>query len=176
MEWGRLGLGCYLLSMRSVRTIAFPQESRLAERAARAFYVDAYEADLADSSLTPLQIARAAFRSTPEWVEALVALRDRIVAPLGLKRVGRLGERVEAGEAPGDRLIIFRIESCDAAELVLGVDDSHLDVRLSFLKRPGTYVIATVVETHNRLGRIYMAPVGRVHKAIVRLMMRGLDV
>ncbi len=162
--------------MKSVRTIAFPRESRLAERAGRAFYEDAFEADLADGALTPLQIARAAFRSTPEWVEMLVGLRDRMVAPLGLKQVGRLGVRVGEGDAPGDALSIFRIEFSDATELVLGIDDSHLDVRLSFLKRPGAYVIATVVETHNRLGRLYMLPVGRVHKAIVRLMMRGLAV
>jgi hypothetical protein len=166
--------------MRSVRTIAFPPESRLVPRLAEASYHDAYEADLSDAALTALQIARAAFRSTPEWVEALVALRDRMVAPLGLKTVGRLGERLEAGEAPGEPFSIFHIESVDDDELVLAIDDAHLDVRLSFLKRRAgqgaTYVIATVVETHNRLGRLYMLPVGRAHKAIVRLMMRGLKV
>ena len=166
--------------MRSVRTIAFPPESRLAARLREASYVDAYEADLADPSLTPLQIARAAFRGTPEWVEALLALRDRMVGPLGLKQVGRLGARVEAAGAPGEALSIFRIESVDEAELVLGVDDSHLDVRISFLKRvgngPATYVIGSWVKTHNTLGRLYMLPVGRAHKAIVRLMMRGLAV
>lgn len=164
--------------MRSVRTIAFPPESRLFARLGEATYHDAYEADLDDPGLNATEIARRAFRSTPEWVEALLALRNRIVAPLGVMAVGRLGDEIDGAAEPGERFSIFQVEVADRDELVLGIDDSHLDVRISFLKRKaaGTYVIASWVKTHNALGRVYMLPVGRVHKAIVRLMMRGLEI
>ena len=108
-----------------------------------------------------------------------MSVRNRVVRFLGLKDVGSMrgaGHRPASDYRPGDRLGIFTIICADADELVLGIDDSHLDVRVS-ITRPGgapaaTYVIATVVRVHNRLGRLYMIPVGRAHPFVVRAMMR----
>ena len=76
----------------------------------------------------------------------------------------------------GDRLGIFSIFSTAPDELVLGIDDRHLDVRVSVLKQGGggrpSYVISTVVKVHNWLGRAYMLPVGRIHPLVVKAMMR----
>ena len=71
------------------------------------------------------------------------------------------------------------VVSIEDAELVLGIDeDTHLDVRLSFLKRrngPRTsYVVSSWVKTHNWMGRLYMLPVAPVHRLLVKLMMRGV--
>jgi len=169
--------------MRQVRKIAFPAESRLYPTLDQAFYTDAFETDLIDASLTPAEIAVRAFAATPAWVDGLVLLRDRIVSPLGVKAVGRL--KASAGDvsrslAVGDALSIFRVFSVDGTELVLGIDDSHLDVRISFLKRASglraSYVVGAWVKTHNALGRIYMLPVAPVHRVLVRLMMRGVPI
>jgi hypothetical protein len=167
--------------MARVRKIRFPAESQLHPSLDQAFYSDAFEADLIDMSLTPAEIATRAFASTPMWVEGLVQLRDRLVALFGLKMVGRLrpaGTHLSSGPAVGDAFSIFRVISVDSTELVLGIDDTHLDVRMSFLKRLGdgqaSYVISSWVKTHNMLGRIYMLPVAPVHRLLVRLMMRGV--
>ena len=164
-----------------MRKIAFPAESRLYPTLDQAFYADAFETDLIDASLTPAEIAVRAFAATPAWVDGLVLLRDRIVSPLGVKAVGRLRASavdVSRSLAVGDALSIFRVFSVDGTELVLGIDDSHLDVRISFLKRASglraSYVVGSWVKTNNALGRIYMLPVAPVHRVLVRLMMRGV--
>ncbi len=120
-------------------------------------------------------------RATPDWVEALLAIRNRTVAPLGIRDGGQLGdldERPASAYAIGDRFGVFRILSIGEDELVVGADDSHLDVRISFLKRVrgdrSTYVLASWVRTHNALGRLYMIPVGRIHPLVVKAGMRAL--
>jgi hypothetical protein len=64
----------------------------------------------------------------------------------------------------------------DETELVVGVEDSHLDVRVSVLKRPAarraSYVIGSVVIILNLLGRLYMLPVAPMHRLIVRATMQ----
>jgi hypothetical protein len=61
-------------------------------------------------------------------------------------------------------------------ELLLGIDDRHLDVRVSVMKsyRNGLpyYVVSTAVHVHNLLGHLYMVPVGRIHPFVVKSMMR----
>ena len=168
--------------MPKVRKVAFPVESRLHRDLDQAFYSDAFETDLIDTSLSPVQIAARALASTPGFVDGLVGLRDRIVAVFGLKAVGRLklagGTRPISEPAVGDAFSIFRVVFVDSSELILGIDDTHLDVRISYLKRltssRPSYVVSSWVKTHNRLGRIYMMPVAPVHRLLVSLMMRGV--
>ena len=167
---------------KKVRRVAFPAESQLHRRLDQAFYSDAFETELRASGLTPVEIATHVLAATPGWVDGLVAIRDRIVRPLGLKAAGRLSlpdaSRAPRAPAVGDAFSIFRIASVDGQELVVGIDDTHLDVRLSFLKRTAgpraSYVVSSWVKTHNLLGRAYMAPVAPVHRLLVGLMMRGV--
>ncbi|WP_315766328.1 MULTISPECIES: DUF2867 domain-containing protein [unclassified Bradyrhizobium] len=168
--------------MPKARKVAFPVESQLHRNLDQAFYSDAFETDLVDASLTPVAIATRALASTPGWVEGLVELRDRIVSLFRLKQVGRLklagGARSLSEPAVGDAFSIFRVVFVDSSELVLGIDDTHLDVRMSFLKRltdsRASYVVSSWVKTHNVLGRVYMLPVAPVHRLLVSLMMRGV--
>jgi hypothetical protein len=168
--------------MPKARKVAFPVESQLHRHLDQAFYSDAFEAGLIDASLTPVEIATRALMSTPGWVDGLVNLRDRIVSLFGLKAVGRLslegGGRSSSEPAVGDAFSIFRVVFVDSRELVLGIDDTHLDVRMSFLKRltdsRASYVVSSWVKTHNALGRVYMLPVAPVHRILVGLMMRGV--
>ncbi|HWA60188.1 MAG TPA: DUF2867 domain-containing protein [Caulobacteraceae bacterium] len=170
--------------MQPVRAVAVPAESALAPLVAGAWYVDAFETALADPALTPIAIGRAVFAHAPEWVETLLAWRNRAVRLVGLKDVGRLTDpsaKPPEAYAVGDALSLFTIRSMDGAELVLGLDDRHLDVRLSILKRRDdagrwTWVLSSVVTTHNALGRAYMLPVAPMHRLIVRTMMRRLGI
>jgi hypothetical protein len=168
--------------MPTARKVVFPAESQLHQNLDQAFYSDAFETDLVDASLTPVEIATRAFASTPGWVDGLVSLRDRAVSLFGVKAVGRLrlvdSDRSLREPAVGDAFSIFHVVFVDDTELVLGIDDTHLDVRMSFLKRftdsRATYLVSSWVKTHNMLGRVYMLPVAPVHRLLVSLMMRGV--
>jgi hypothetical protein len=82
----------------------------------------------------------------------------------------------DAYEAPLNDPVLGKTES----ELLLGIDDRHLDVRVSVMKSEqnglSRYVVSTVVHIHNRLGHIYMGPVGRIHPLVIRAMMRRAGV
>jgi hypothetical protein len=101
------------------------------------------------------------------------------VSQIGLKDVGNMDAATDKspdGYRIGDRLGIFSVFGKTENELLLGIDDKHLDVRVSVIKtrRDGVqnYVVSTVVHVHNWLGHLYMAAVGCIHPAIVRAMMR----
>ena len=169
--------------MARVAKIVFPPESRLSPRLAGADYHDAFEADLKDASLTASQIAYRALSATPPWVEAALKLRNLLIRPFGVKAVRRLGWVGAPAPrllAPGDSFSIFAVEWVADDELVLGIDDRHLDVRISFLRRRlggrNTYAVCSLVETHNLVGRLYMLPVDPAHAFIVRSMMRAADI
>lgn len=160
-----------------------PHDSVLQTSLADADFYDAYEAPLNDRALSPTEIFLRASLATPPWVNAAMTLRNRIVAPLGLKDVGTM--KVSAGKSAnsyrvGDQLGIFTIFGKTECELLLGIDDHHLDVRVSLMKSEqnsrSRYVVSTVVHAHNRLGRMYMTPVGRIHPLVVRAMMRRAGV
>ncbi len=156
-----------------------PSDSALHPTLAAADFHDAYAAPLSDASLTPVEIFLRAIKATPAWVSRLMAIRNSLVRRLGLKDLGamdRAAKRPADAYQVGDRLGIFTIFGMSDNELVLGIDDSHLDVRVSVSKapsdRPTRYVISTVVKTHNWLGHGYMAPIGRIHPFVVRALMR----
>jgi hypothetical protein len=168
--------------MGRVRKIAFPPESRLHADLPAAYFHDAWEATLHDPGLSPTAIAERALGSTPRWAEAMLRLRNALVKPFGVQPatgLAALRARPARGWSPGDRFSIFRIASLDDTELVVGIDDVHLDVRISFLVRragaASSYVISSWVKTHNRLGRIYMWPVAPFHALIVYRMMRAAE-
>jgi len=165
--------------MGQVAATEFPAESALRDWLGTADFHDSYESRLSDRDLSPTEIFIRASRATPGWAETLMTIRNRAVSLLGLKDVGNLRKRVDRpadSYAVGDRLGIFTVFAKTKTELVLGIDDLHLDVRVSVLKlsRNGQpfYTLSTVVKTHNCLGRLYMLPVGRIHPVIVKSLMR----
>lgn len=169
--------------MTPVIAATIPAGSALRAWLANADFHDAWEAPLRDPSLSPTEIFLATIGATPAWVGGAMALRNRVVRLFGLKDVGSMrGARARPAESyrPGDRLGIFDVVSQSGEELVLGIDDRHLDVRVSVTKPGGAqaerYVVSTVVHIHNLLGRAYMVPVAPVHAIIVRAMMRRADV
>lgn len=165
--------------MSKVVASAWPQESALRPMLEQASFKDSYSAPLVDEKLTPAEIFQRAERATPPWVGRAMVVRNAVVRRLGLTDVGAMGAHTDAQAASykvGDRFGIFWVFAILENELVLGIDDSHLDVRVSVLKRPSRYFVSTVVTVHNWLGHLYMMPVGRVHPFVVRAMMRRADV
>lgn len=138
------------------------------------------EADWGDAFATcvnkPFDNARAAgeaaFATFPLWVYWLMALRNVIVAPFGLKT----GRNRDTGE---DRVGFFPLIAEHPDQVVMGMDDRHLDFRcivdLGAAETGQEVVITTVLKRHNLLGRIYLSVITPFHKAILRMTMKRLS-
>lgn len=129
-------------------------------------WADCFEVTVSGSGLAAEIAARLAFEQMPKWVGGLMALRNLMVRPFGLQ-----GDP-DAAAAGAPRVGMFPIVSNDPDEIVLGFDDRHLDFRIvvqtEALNHQQTSVrMMTLVERHNRLGRMYLAVIMPFHKLIV---------
>lgn len=133
-----------------------------------ATFVDAYRLSTR-GAVTAAAAARAMMEDPPRWISGLLALRNLVVKPLGLK----------TGPAAGDRqewIGIFPVESAALDRIVLGFDDRHLDFRVvlevATVTEGSQITVTTLVREHNRLGRIYLAAILPFHRAIVPALMQ----
>ena len=100
----------------------------------------------------------------PWWASALLKLRNRLMAPFGLKTEGQ-----------GIKVGSFPILSETKDELILGTNDKHLNFRISVLSTNGRCHVGTWVHCHNLGGRIYLAIVMPFHILIVRNLVRKIE-
>ena len=149
------------------RAQAVAPEPALRQNLQGAQFIDAFGIVIPGAGLDARAAAERALGRSPAWATALLVLRDRLVSPFGLKRSGALSKL--------DRIGIFPIVSETPDRMILGFDDHHLDFRVIVdvaSTEGGPRVTATtVVHTHNRLGRIYLAVVLPFHRQIVRAML-----
>lgn len=140
----------------------------------RVTFVDCYEATPVHKQ-DLVEIYWAIFAHSPDWVTWLMNTRNRIVGVFGLK-TARPDEDKSAHPLPtrdkievGKRLGMFTLLQLNENQLVTGENDNHLDFRISLTwAGPQTIRLTTVVNTHNTLGKIYMAIIKPFHKLIVR--------
>lgn len=137
---------------------------------AGAQFADAFGLDIDGRALDARQAAERMMGRSPRWIEALLTLRNLLVAPLGLKTSG------VNPAAPGDMVGIFPVISETPERLVAGFDDSHLDFRVVVdVARSGAgqqVTATTLVKTHNWLGRTYLAIILPFHRIVVRALLR----
>lgn len=136
---------------------------------AGAQFMDAYRLELDGENLDARQAAMRMMDRAPRWVDALLVMRNIIVAPFGLKTSGK-SER-----APRDIIGIFPVVSETTERLVAGFDDKHLDFRVVVdVATTGTrqsVTATTLVLTHNWLGRMYLRIILPFHRLVVRAML-----
>lgn len=149
-------------------------------------YTDSFQGTLSRTniSLCTIEIAKAFFSSAPDWVEKLLAFRNRLVSIFGLKIPRQINNKQSLIAnfrcEPGEQLGLFRVYRRTNNEVILGEDDRHLDFRVSlFLDRSqndiaSRLVISTTVKYHNWFGRLYFLPVKPFHKLIVRAMLKRM--
>ncbi|MHB8296754.1 MAG: DUF2867 domain-containing protein [Acidimicrobiales bacterium] len=149
-----------------VHRAAFPHDTLIGSWASRSDYRDAYSVALPPKATGDAAAwAKAMFSSPPPVIAALVGLRDRIVAPFGLRPAG-------TGDHDG---LPFALLAETEEEVMLGMDDRHLDFRVSVLVRENTVTVSTAVVFHGKAGRCYFAPVRLAHPLVVRAMLRRAD-
>ena len=91
---------------------------------AGAQFADAFRIEIDDRDLDARRAAERMMARQPRWAEALLSLRNLLVAPLGLKTSG-------AGlAAPRDMIGIFPVVSETPDRLIAGFNDRHLDFRV----------------------------------------------
>lgn len=117
--------------------------------------------------------AQAIMASLPAWASGLMSLRDRLVAPLGLK-TGKAMLADRDIECVG----IFPVLDKSPDQIILGADDNHLDFRVVIDLLPGDPAqrvqLSTLVKRNNALGVGYLAVIMPFHKMIAKAMLRGL--
>ncbi len=156
-----------------------PAGSALQHRLKTAYFHDSYQLQLPDDGSSPMALYLRCVGRTPGWIDFLMRLRNRVVAPFGIKDLGTLSgvdaQRQPSSYRVGDRAGIFRVHALSDSEVVLGDSDRHLDVQVSLMRLPGpegapsgtfTAAMSTVVHVHNALGRIYMLGVTPAHRVI----------
>lgn len=146
-----------------------PPESVVAGWYENASLLDSYSIDLRSSNQDSMRVlATRTVGDPPAWIKALVAVRDVVVTPFGVKTSGE----VRASRAGNDRVDFFPVQWEGPDEIVLGEDDRHLDFRLSLLRRKsptGTQLIATtVVRSRNAFGLTYLTVIRPFHHLVVR--------
>jgi hypothetical protein len=137
---------------------------------AGAQFADAFRIDLASTKLDARTAAQRMLGRSPRWVEILLALRNRLVAPFGLKTPD------PTGPGASGTIGIFPVVSEAPDRLVLGFDDGHLDFRVvvdvAACGAGQSFALTTLVLTHNLFGRSYLAIILPFHRLIARTMLR----
>lgn len=154
-----------------MKAIATRPEPRLHGLLPAPSFADAYQVTLHAPGLDARQVSQGMLDRQPGWVDALMGLRNRIVSLFGLKP----GIREPAGDRAA-RIGIFPVLAESPQEMLMGLDDRHLDFRVAVSVQPaaaGTQrvTLTTVVHTHNLLGRVYLAAILPFHRLIVRNML-----
>lgn len=112
------------------------------------------------------QAARAVFANPPAMITALMALRNAIVAPLGLKA------SLDFSDGGLGKIDVFPIIAISPTEVVVGGDDKHLDFRIWIAIEPGRtgseVRLSTLVKINNCLGRAYLFVIMPFHKLLAR--------
>lgn len=133
-------------------------------------FIDAYRIAVDGTALDARKAAEKMFARRQHWVEALLRLRNLMVAPFGLKKSGE-GDRTSHGMVG-----MFPILSETPERLVAGFNDSHLDFRVvvDVAAHAGGQEVTTttLVRTHNWLGRTYLAVIMPFHRLVVAAMLR----
>ena len=133
-------------------------------------FADAFSIEIDDHTLNARNAAERMMARQPRWAERLVALRNMLVGPLGLKMSGA------SSTTPRDMIGIFPVLSETPDRVIAGFNDSHLDFRVVVdVTAPGDVrqvTLTTLVLTHNWLGRTYLAIIMPFHRLIVPALLR----
>ncbi|WP_299811852.1 DUF2867 domain-containing protein [uncultured Roseibium sp.] len=155
-----------------------PEESLLHAYIASGDYLDVFSVSL--EGRTDLQtadmrvVADHMLNADIGWMKSLLAMRDKMAAPLGMKTTADLARDQRAGPVSerhaGDRIGFFKVYDIREEEIVLGENDWHQDFRLSIFRTSGDrprIFAATCCKRHNAFGYLYLALILPFHRKIV---------
>ncbi|GEO85752.1 MULTISPECIES: DUF2867 domain-containing protein [Alphaproteobacteria] len=135
-------------------------------------WADRYAVNSPERAMPAIRAARLVLGEPPAWLRRLLELRNRLVAPFGLKPA-----EMKLGEA--DSVGAFPIISARGDQVVLGFNDKHLDFRIvvdvaSAGEEGSRIAVTTLVNRHNAFGRLYILAITPFHRLIVRTVLGRL--
>ncbi len=158
----------------TVRTVPVPTGSLISNTFAVTHFADAFEMTLPPGAPESIDaLARVFERSSPRWIDVLMQLRNRAVSLIGFKTSlpPALRPQSDAPLAPGDRAAIFLVFARTNDEILMGLDDKHLNFRVSLLRAVSgdapTLTVTTIVHFNNWIGRAYFLPVRPIHHLLI---------
>lgn len=166
-------------------SFALPDQSFLFHTLQRCHYIDRSQKTFSDvkDGIQLTDVVQAFFMAKPYWVKALLALRNKMGGFFGLKPFysGFTDKRNWWYDHKSAGLISFPLQlfSHSENEIVLGADDRHLNVRISFFLEktflPGNkqLTVTTMVQFNNAWGRLYFLPVQPLHKLVISSLLRS---
>ena len=164
--------------MRTVQEVPPYQNGLGRDALPRVDFADAFAVELpAGSDLRLASLAKVGYEACPAWVKAAMAVRGVLAGAVGLK-TGR--EFLPKDEADWQRAVeaLSPQFSADGREVLIGLDDWHLDFRASLLVQPGEastrLVVTTLVYFKHWVGRAYFVPVRIGHRWVVPAMLEAL--
>jgi hypothetical protein len=139
---------------------------------AGADFADAFRITVDGPAIDARTAAERMLGHAPWWMTALLALRNLLVRPFGLKTSGADARN------PRPLIGVFPVIDETPPRIVLGFDDKHLDFRVlvDASSRGGTSQVTatTLVQTHNALGRVYLTGITPFHRLVVKAMLRQI--
>lgn len=138
-------------------------------------FSDAYQGHVTTPDLTAMQVARAIFENPPRFAVVLMALRNKIVQPFGLKTSNQFNPARTNHRMVG----IFPLLSESPDAVILGGDDKHLDFRIHVSVHEDEtgceLTLSTLVSVNNLFGKMYLFSIMPFHRMLSRHMLgRGL--
>jgi hypothetical protein len=158
------------------------KDSASSSRFNDAFYSDCFARQVVGK---PFDTALAAYLAmsakAPRWVNRLLWLRDRIVAPFGMTPTH--GFNAHQKQAPifklDDPLDFFNVATINPDELELQLRDRHFTVAISlYLYRKETaqiLYVTSIVTTRTRVGKGYVSVIAPFHRVVVKSMLNRLS-
>lgn len=167
-----------------ISTIEIPVGSEISKHLPGAGFYDSFAARIHSPNRSAMEIYLDFVAQTPDWVNALMTARNRLVALFGIKNLGSLKVVDQAKPASayrvGDRVGIFSLTHISDDEVILEDIDRHLHVRIAVSKIPNAdadqIALSTVVHIRNAFGRVYMLFVAPAHKLIFPAMLSRISV
>jgi len=163
----------------AVTSVALPSPSLVERSLEPCHYFDAFSLHAARGTFGDVDALARASSQLPRWIGALMAVRNGIVRRFGLKT--EPAEPPDTANAsaivPGVAVGIFLVLARSDDEILMGLDDRHLDFRFSLAlqqQADGERAVAsTTVRFNNAWGRLYFAIVKPFHKLIIPALLRA---
>ena len=158
------------------KVVEIPPEVDAGPLLSGAQFIDSFRIEMPSQHIDARGAAERMFLKSPRWIETLLSLRHIIVAPFGLKTSGH------HENPPRETIGLFPVLTQTPDRLVAGFNDKHLDFRVVIDVAPAATSLnsrqqvtaTTLVRTHNRFGRIYLAVITPFHRLIVPAMLRKI--
>ena len=118
-------------------------------------------------------IAHLIFNNPPAWVKVLFAIRNSLAGLAGLKH--RMPADYHIRYEAGGYIGFFKIFQIGEHELVMGLNDKHLNFRVSIfnsVQETLNIKVTTLVEYNNSMGKLYMSIIRPFHVMVVKSMVK----